>query len=217
MDGVFQAVSKRWKKLIIDRFKAVSLFYSDTVNHLLTPHIYLMISLSGPSVSRPSKYYLDLGMTVSLCHTGPPKIEPWAISGRYWLTQAYLNSISGMINYSNYIIFFGPLMSFFPSHKTSFSSREEDHFVVTDCAGHRNPFLCLLFYDTVNSLRFFTLLLSVESAEWIWEKRWKMKKMVRKWDEWRPESNIFSNSYHLKIKIKMFETWESSLTVSGTT
>lgn len=48
--------------------------------------------------------------------------------------------------------FLFPLCHFLPSCKTSFSCKEDDYFVVTDCVLHRSPFLCFFFYCSVKWL-----------------------------------------------------------------
>lgn len=152
----FRDISKRWNKLIIDGFKVVALFYSDTVNHLVTPHIYLMIFLSGTKWGPSIQNTILISAWQFLSVVGGPP-QDWTVSNFSPLLAH--SSISkfhlGHDKLFKLYYFLAPLCHFFPSHKTSFSSKEEDYFVVTNCAGHGNPFPCLLFYYTVKSLPFF--------------------------------------------------------------
>lgn len=79
---------------ISNRAKEVALFRSDTVNHLVTSHIYLMISLSGTKWEAIDRNIILIdNFSLSYKET---KIEPSAISAPHWPTQAYLNFISAL-------------------------------------------------------------------------------------------------------------------------
>lgn len=108
----FTDISKRWNELIIDRFKVgcLILFWHSQSSHDPSYISYDLFVRHQVEAVHPNTILISAWQFLSY---GAPKIESWAISGRYWLTQAYLNFISGMINYSNYIIFWSRYVIFY--------------------------------------------------------------------------------------------------------